>query len=153
MSDDMIKKLGENGGVICINFGSTFLSIESREKFDKMREDLTNYRAETGLTREDSVYQAYAKKYAEEAGVFEDVEKVVDHIDRVVELTSIDNVGFGSDFDGVGDSLPDGLKDVSMFPNVIYEMLKRGYTEEEIEKVCSGNLFRVWNAVLDAAGG
>lgn len=151
MSDDMIKRLAENGGVICINFGSTFLSGESREKFDAMREHLTNYAAENGLSRDDSLFQEYAREYAMNAGVFEDVKKVVDHIDRVVELTSIDHVGFGSDFDGVGDSLPVGLKDVSMFPNVIFEMLKRGYTEEDIEKVCNKNVFRVWNAVLEAA--
>lgn len=151
MSDDMIKRLGAEGGVICINFGSTFLSKESQDKFDEMDEHLTNYRAKNGLSTADSAYQVYAKNYAIEAGVFEDVQMVVDHIDRVVELTSIDNVGFGSDFDGVGDSLPNGLKDVSMFPNVIEEMLKRGYTEEEIEKVCSGNLFRVWRAVEAAA--
>ena len=153
MSDEMIQKLGQKNGVICINFGSTFLSKESQEKFDTMQEHLTNYLAENGLSSGDSIYQNYAKKYAIQAGVFEDVSKVVDHIDRVVELTSIDNVGFGSDFDGVGDSLPNGLKDVSMFPNVIAEMLRRGYTEKDIEKVCNGNLFRVWNAVLDAAKG
>ena len=153
MSDEMIQKLGQKNGVICINFGSTFLSKESQEKFDTMQEHLTNYLAENGLSSGDSIYQEYAKKYAIQAGVFEDVSKVVDHIDRVVELTSIDNVGFGSDFDGVGDSLPNGLKDVSMFPNVIAEMLRRGYTEKDIEKVCNGNLFRVWNAVLDAAKG
>ena len=151
MSDEMIKRLGAENGVICINFGSTFLSKESQDKFEEMRAHLTNYRAENGLTNEDSTYQAYAKQYALDAGVFEDVQMVVDHIDHVVQLTSIDNVGFGSDFDGVGDSLPLGLKDVSMFPNVIYEMLKRGYTEEDIEKVCSKNMFRVWNAVEAAS--
>jgi membrane dipeptidase len=151
MSDDMIKRLGAEGGVICINFGSTFLSKESQDKFDQLDEHLTNYKAENNLTNEDSAYQAYSKQYALELGVFEDVNKVVDHIDHVVKLTSIDNVGFGSDFDGVGDSLPNGLKDVSMFPNVIYEMLKRGYSPEDIEKVCSKNMFRVWNAVATAA--
>jgi len=151
MSDDMIKKLGENGGVICINFGSTFLSLESREKFDKMDEDLINYRTQMQLTESDTAYQTYAKNYAIQNGLFEDVEKVVDHIDRVVALAGIDYVGFGSDFDGVGDSLPIGLKDASMYPNVIYEMLKRGYSEEDIEKVCYKNVFRVWNAVENAA--
>jgi membrane dipeptidase len=151
MTDDMIKGLAANGGVICINFGSKFLSKESQDKFDAMDEHLINYRAENGVTNNDSTYQVYAKQYALDAGVFEDVNKVVDHIDRVVELSSINHVGFGSDFDGVGDSLPLGIKDVSMFPNVIYEMLKRGYSEEEIEKVCSKNMFRVWNAVATAA--
>ena len=56
------------------------------------------------------------------------------------------------DFDGVGDSLPEGLKDVSMYHNLIYVLLKRGYTEEEIQKVCSDNVFRVWNKVIDVAG-
>jgi membrane dipeptidase len=151
MSDDMIKALAENGGVICINFGSTFLSKESRDKFDAMREHLTNYRADQGLSSDDPEYQAYAKKVATDMGVYEDVNTVVDHIDRVVALTSIDHVGFGSDFDGVGDSLPLGLKDASMYPNVIYELLKRGYTPEDIEKICSTNVFRVWQQALDAA--
>jgi membrane dipeptidase len=151
MSDDMIKRLAENGGVICINFGSRFLSKESQDKFEAMSTHLTNYRAENQLNGDDPAYQAYAKQYALDAGVFEDVEMVVNHIDRVVELAGIDFVGLGSDFDGVGDSLPIGLKDASMYPNVIYEMMKRGYSEEDIEKVCYKNVFRVWNAVEQAA--
>lgn len=151
MNDNMIKKLAENGGVIHINFGSTFLSKESREKFDKMREDLMNYRTEMGLSSEDSAYQAYAKQYAEENDVFADIQIVADHIDHVKELVGVEYIGFGSDFDGVGNSLPVGLKDVSMYPNLIAELLKRGYTEKEIEMICSGNTFRVWNEVIKIA--
>lgn len=151
MNDDMIKTLGENGGVIHINFGSTFLSKESQEKFDIMEEHLINYKTENGLDLKDSAYIAYANKYAEDQDVFADVEIVADHIDRVVELAGIESVGFGSDFDGVGNSLPNGLKDVSMYPNVIYELLKRGYTEEQIELICYKNTFRVWNKVIEAA--
>ena len=72
---------------------------------------------------------------------------VADHIDHVVNLIGIDHVGIGSDFDGVGDSLPVGLKDVSGYPNLIYELLKRGYSEKDIEKICSGNLLWVWKGV------
>ena len=61
-------------------------------------------------------------------------------------------MGIGSDFDGVGDSLPTGLKDVSQYPNLIYVLLKRSYSEEDIEKICYKNVFRVWNAVQDYAG-
>ena len=82
---------------------------------------------------------------------FEDVKIAADHIDHVVELIGIDYVGFGSDFDGVGNTLPEGLKDVSMFPNLIYELLQRGYTEEDIEKICYKNTFRVWNEVIRVA--
>jgi membrane dipeptidase len=73
------------------------------------------------------------------------------HIDNVVQLVGPDHVGFGSDFDGVGDSLPTGLKDVSQYPNLIYLMLKNGYSEEDIEKICSGNVLRVWKTVEEYA--
>jgi membrane dipeptidase len=58
-------------------------------------------------------------------------------------------VGIGSDYDGVGDSLPVGLKDVSTYPNLIAELLKRGYNAADIEKICYKNVFRVWNKVID----
>lgn len=69
----------------------------------------------------------------------------------MVQLVGIDHVGLGSDFDGVGDSLPTGLKDVSMFPNLLAELLKRGYSKEDLEKICHKNIFRVWRAVADFA--
>ena len=78
------------------------------------------------------------------------VSKIAEHIDHVVKLVGIDYVGFGSDFDEVSD-LPIGLEDVSKYPNIIYELLKRNYSKEEIEKICSGNLLRVWKEVEDAS--
>lgn len=113
---------------------------------------LTNYRAKNGLTSQDSAYIAYAQQYAEEHDVFADIQIVADHIDHVVELVGINHVGFGSDYDGVGDSLPKGLKDVSTYPNLIEELLKRGYSEEDIAKMCYKNTFRVWNKVIEVAG-
>jgi membrane dipeptidase len=79
------------------------------------------------------------------------VEQVADHIDHVVDLVGIEHVGLGSDFDGVGDSLPVGLEDVSKYPNLIRVLLERGYTEAQLEKITSGNVLRVWQAVLDHA--
>ena len=76
---------------------------------------------------------------------------VLDHFDHVVSLTSIDNVGIGSDFDGVGDSLPVGLKDVATYPNLIKGLLERGYSEGEIRKILGENLLRVWQIVADYA--
>jgi membrane dipeptidase len=75
------------------------------------------------------------------------VEDVADHIDHVVELVGIDHVGLGSDFDGVGPSLPEGLKDVSEYPNLFRVLLERGYSEEDVRKVAAGNLMRVWREV------
>jgi membrane dipeptidase len=81
--------------------------------------------------------------------LYSDVERVADHIDHVVKIAGIDHVGIGSDYDGVGDTLPVGLKDVSDYPNLIYVLLKRGYTDGDIEKICSKNVFRVWNKVIE----
>ncbi len=151
MPDHLIQALAENDGVIHINFGSSFLSKESQDKREKMREHLTNWRTENKVSSDDSTYINYAKQYAIENDVYEDVETVADHIDHVVSLVGINHVAFGSDYDGVGDSLPKGLKDVSTYPNLIYVLLKRGYTAEDIEKICFKNTFRVWNKVNDVA--
>ncbi len=151
MNDDMIKALAENGGVIHINFGSSFLSKKIQDNRNKIREHLINYRTENNLTTSDSAYTVYADQYWKENNMFEDVKTVADHIDHVVDLVGVDHVGFGSDYDGVGDSLPTGLKDVSTYPNLIKELLERGYTEEEIAKFCYKNTFRVWNEVMEVA--
>ena len=66
-----------------------------------------------------------------------------------MNLVGVDYVGFGSDFDGLGDSLPAGLKDVSAYPNLICELLKRGYSENDIRKICGENILRVWAKVED----
>ena len=77
---------------------------------------------------------------------FANIKDVADHIDHIVKIAGIDYVGIGSDFDGVGDSLPNQLKDVSDYPNLIAELLKRGYQENDIEKFLGKNLIRVWMA-------
>jgi membrane dipeptidase len=87
----------------------------------------------------------------EHPAVFSDVEEVVNHIDHVVKLAGINHVAFGSDFDGVGNTLPTGLKDVSGYPNLIAALLKRGYTERDIAKICYQNTFRVWREVMKTA--
>ena len=149
MSDDMIKALAKNGGVIQINFGATFLDSVARKNND-LRDSLEKLLQAKGPTSRDSaaqpVIEEFGKRHEE---LFSDVLRVADHIDHVVKLVGIDHVGLGSDYDGVGDSLPLGLKDVSTYPNLIYELLKRGYSDEDIAKICSGNVFRVWNKVIE----
>ncbi|MFT7248265.1 MAG: membrane dipeptidase [Arcticibacterium sp.] len=152
MSDDMIKTLKENGGVIMINFGSTFIDGEVQKARKTNGRVLLKILEEKGLKGDDEAAKPIiASFYETHPLAFADVEKVVDHIDRVVSLAGINHVGLGSDFDGVGDSLPTGLKDVSDYPNIINLLLKRGYSKKSIEKICSGNLFRVWQSTLDYA--
>jgi membrane dipeptidase len=146
MSDEMIKKLAEKGGVIQINFGSSFLKKDIREKSSAVYSYISNYISRNKLTpKEEKEFRT--KYYAEHNPGYADVKDVVAHIDHVVKLVGIDYVGLGSDFDGVGDSLPEGLKGVSQYPNLIYELLKGGYSEKDIEKICSGNILRVWSEV------
>ncbi|MEX1274734.1 MAG: dipeptidase [Bacteroidota bacterium] len=148
MSDDMIKALAKNGGVIMINFGSSFVTEDYRQAEMKMAAAL----GAKGITWTSPNAAEETRAYTKNNPLpFPNVSDVVNHIDHVVKLVGVDHVGFGSDFDGVGDTLPIGLKDVSHYPNVIEELLKRGYSDGDIEKICSGNLLRVWSEVEHTA--
>jgi membrane dipeptidase len=148
MSDDMVKLLAKNGGVIQIAFGSSFISSDYREREDEARKEISAYFRSRNLKFSDPEAQEYIRKYqAEHAIPFATVSQVADHIDHVVKLVGVDYVGFGSDFEGVGPTLPVGLKDVSQYPNLVEELLKRGYSDQDIQKICGGNLLRVWTEV------
>lgn len=152
MSDDMIKLLAAKGGVIMINFGSSFLTAEYRNREDEGQKEVMAYLKARNLKFSDPEAQAYIEQYRKEHPItMADVSDVAQHIDHVAKLVGIDHVGLGSDFDGVGDSLPTGLKDVSQYPNVIYELLKREYSETDIRKVCGENLLRVWSTIEQRA--
>ncbi len=148
MSDKMIKRLAENGGVIQINFGSSFISDAYRKGSEKMRKEAEAYFKDHGLKFSDPEARTYLRQLRQKYHlVYADVKDVADHIDHVVKLVGVDHVGIGSDFDGVGDSLPTGLKDVSMYPNLIAELLRRGYSERDVRKIAGENLLRVWAQV------
>ncbi|MDH3649125.1 MAG: dipeptidase [Saprospiraceae bacterium] len=152
MNDEMLAALGKNDGVIMINFGSSFLDGDIQKEADKHRSAIRALLAEKKLAWEDDAAQPIVQAYEEEhPSLYSDVETVADHIQHVVKLAGIDHVGLGSDFDGVGDSLPTGLKDVRDYPNLIYVLLQRGYSEEDVSKICYQNIFRVWNKVLQVA--
>ena len=82
---------------------------------------------------------------------YADVATVADHIDHMAKVAGIDHIGIGSDFDGVGDSLPIGLKSVADYPLLVAELLRRDYSEADIRKILGENLMRVWRAVEDVA--
>lgn len=150
MDDEMLTALAENGGVIMINFGSGFVSPVARQWRDRLAAEQKALELEFGEDSEQAI--AFGKRYrTDNPYPFSTLKMVLDHIDHVVELVGIDYVGIGSDYDGVGDSLPEGLKDVSTFPALIQGLLDRGYSEIDIEKILSGNLLRVWQATEDYA--
>ena len=147
MGDPEIKRLKENGGVIQINYGSSFVTQASQDKRQANTDKVAAYAKKNGLEQGDEELKVYAKKVSKDNPIYADITEVIDHIDHVVKLAGIDHVGIGSDYDGVGDSLPYGLKDVSSYPNLIYHLLKRGYSDEDIAKICYKNVWRVWREV------
>ena len=148
MSDEMVKTLGAANGVIQINFGTNFLTSEAQIYSKQRRQVIAAYIASEDLAQDDPAVKAFAEQYKKDNPYpYATTNDVLDHIDRVVELAGIDAVGIGSDYDGVGDSLPQGLKDVSTYPHLIDGLLDRGYSEADIAKVLGGNALRVWRAV------
>lgn len=150
MSDDMIRALGKNGGVIQINFGTSFLDEKARLDIKAKEEQLKKAIEEKGFKKGSSEAEVFEKEFQKQNPIlFADVETVANHIDHVRQLIGVDHIGIGSDFDGVGDTLPTGLKDVSQYPNLIYALLKKGYSEEDIAKICYKNVWRVWKKVQE----
>lgn len=149
MSDDLIRAMRTNGGVIMVNFGSDFVDGNVTSTNKNNETIIAEVLKRKNIPADSDQGKAWIERFRKQnPRLYADVEKVADHIDHIVSLAGIDHVGFGSDFDGVGDSLPNGLKDVSDYPNLIASLLRRGYTENDIEKICYKNLFRVWEEVL-----
>jgi membrane dipeptidase len=150
MDDDMIKLLAEKGGVIQINFGNMFVNGKINKTYKLRSKKVSEYIKANNL--QDDERDKYIKEYVKKHPLGEaDISDVVANINHVVKLVGIDHVGLGSDFDGVGGQLPVGLKDVSCYPNLIYELLKKGYTEADIKKICADNFLRVWSNVETTA--
>lgn len=154
MTDEMIEALAKNGGVIQICLLDDYIKDPDTTTvyYQKQRELEHIYQTKSGSMTDEERNQLnerwrnLSKEYPQALPTVSDC---VDHIDYVKNLVGIDYVGIGSDFDG-GGGLED-CADVSQFPNITAEMVKRGYTEEEIIKVWGGNFFRVFKAVEDAA--
>lgn len=148
LSDDLIRLIAAKGGVVMVNFGSSFLDDEARKSWDRAREKLNAALEKEGITRDHPTAPAFIEKfYAVNKGSWADVTKVADHIDHIVKLVGVEHVGLGSDFDGVGDSLPTGLKDVSQYPNLFRVLLERGHSEADIAKIAGRNALLAWEEV------
>jgi membrane dipeptidase len=153
MSDDMIKRLAESGGVIQINFGSSFITADANEYSAQRRPASQAFLADHPELGYADLAIQFTPQYEAEHGPlpFASIDDVLDHFDHVIALVGVDHVGIGSDYDGVGDSLPIGLKDVAAYPNLIAGLLRRGYSEADIQKILGENLLRVWSEVEDYA--
>jgi len=152
MSDEMIKALAAKGGVIMINFGSSFLTEEAMQWFEQMKAKRKTFLEHNGLDEHDAQAEAFAEDYRESHPFpYASLDDLVAHFTHAIDLVGVTHVGIGSDFDGVGDSLPEGMKDVSFYPGLVEKLLARGYSADDIEAILGGNLLRVWRAVEDHA--
>jgi membrane dipeptidase len=147
VSDEVLKLVTANGGVVMVNFSRGYVSDAYRrwsadEAAEKTRLSAPPY---GGL---------YIGQPAKAAAALEEWRKahpapkvtltdVADHIDRITKVAGIDHVGIGSDYDGVSNSLPDGLESVATYPALLAEMLRRGWSDADVAKLAGGNVLRV----------
>jgi len=150
MDEEQLLALKENGGVIQITAVSNFIkkaAPEKQEAEQKLREEmgLTSPASFEQLAKEQEQEYNRRRKELDKTWPRATVKEFVDHVDHCVKLVGVDHVGISSDFDGGGGI--EGWDDASETFNVTLEMVRRGYSEEEIAKIWSGNLLRVWREV------
>jgi membrane dipeptidase len=153
MTDDMLKAVGKNNGVVMVNFFSGFINEDFRKAADAQSKE-----------REAAVKEYLAKQRAAGKDVqYVDAEKIqeewmariprpplsslIDHIDHIAKVAGVDHVGLGSDFDGVSGALPDGIHSAADLPKITQALLDRGYSDDNVKKILGGNLLRVMREV------
>ncbi|HEX7844993.1 MAG TPA: dipeptidase [Chitinophagaceae bacterium] len=149
VKDEQIKAVAKNGGVICINFYSGFISKDYDQKSDyltgtvrkKFQDSL--YALGTDSVNVRTQWREYLRN--EMKSIRPSLAELVDHIDYIVKLVGDDYAGIGSDYDGVS-SLPVGMEDVTTYPKITEELLRRGYSKKSIKKILGGNVMRVMKA-------
>ena len=147
MSDEMIRALARNGGVISINFGAGFLNSQDAEGLRRrIGEAIAAEPALTGRALDEYAAAEYAREYDQMKPAAATLEDAVAHIEHAVKVGGVDHVGIGSDWDGIN-SVPAGLEDVSKMPALTAALLRRGYREDDVRKILGGNLLRVLREV------
>jgi membrane dipeptidase len=146
MTDDMLRALAKNGGVVGINFGEGFLNPKDAEKLKAQIRAITAEPDLTGKALDAYAAQEY-RKDLKRAPVAATVEDAANHIDHAVKVAGVDHVGIGSDFDGISGP-PNGLDDISRVPALRAALRKRGYSDEDLRKIFGGNTLRVMREVV-----
>lgn len=142
VTDDMLRALAKNGGVIGICFGMGFINPRDAEALRAATQTEAEAPALTGKALDDYAAENARKLFGARAKVVATVEDVADHVDHAVEIAGVDHVGIGSDFDGIA-ATANGLEDVSKMPALVAVLLKRGYSETDLKKILGENFLRV----------
>jgi len=147
MTDDMLRELAKNGGVVMINFYDAFLD-QSKVEFSKREQAFESDLAKKYPTDPARVQNELENWRAAQNPAKTPLSLLIDHIDHAVKTAGIDHVGIGSDFDGVPfTGLPEGMEDISKLPNITLELMKRGYSDGDIKKILGENFLRVMSEV------
>src|SRR5271170_451010 len=153
MTDDMLRAVAKNGGVVQVNFYSAFVDENYRRSADaqaKDRDAAVKANAEqlraAGKTvtylDDDRIEREWAAKVPRPP-----LRSLIDHIDHIAKVAGIDHVGLGSDFDGVSGATPAGIDSAADLPKITQALLDRGYTADDIKKILGGNILRVFQQV------
>lgn len=153
MTDDMLRAVAKNDGVVDINFYDGFLDQNFADAYAKVEPAID---ADVKAAREARAREGKRLTYLEESQIDEkhyaglpipSYTRVADHIDHAVQVAGVDHVGLGSDFDGISGLAPRGLEDCSKLPNLVRELARRGYSEDDLVKILGGNVLRVMRQV------
>jgi membrane dipeptidase len=134
MTDAMLRAVAKNGGVVNVNFYSAFIDPVFLQKSDSIE------RTVQGQANIDAALRALPRP---------SLSILLDHFEHLIKVAGVDHVGIGSDFDGVGGALPQGMDDVTRLPLIAQGLLDRGYTESDVKKVLGGNMLRVMDQAID----
>jgi membrane dipeptidase len=139
--DDILRLVPKNGGIVMVTFVPGFISQQVADYGKRETAERARLTAESGSTP-DSVNKAMDAWHAANPAPRASLLQVADHIDHIKKIAGVDHIGLGGDFDGIT-SVVVGLEDVSTYPYLIAELLRRGYTDEDIKKIAGRNILRV----------
>jgi membrane dipeptidase len=147
VSDEVLKLVAANGGVVMVNYATPYISDTYRrwqadEAAEKMRFNAPPYGG-LYIGQPDKAAAAMAAWYKAHPKPQVAMSEVADHIEHIAKVAGIDHVGLGSDYDGVGEQLPEGMSDVSSYPALLAELMRRGWSDDDIRKVAGENVLRV----------
>lgn len=152
LKDDQIKAVGVNGGVIDLNFYSGFLVDGNNDKVQELEHKMhleIRKLTQTGMDYNEADREIH-KKYKSEIDRIKPAFHVLfDHMEHIIKLAGIDHVGLGADYDGFDLTTPEKLEDITKYPLITEELVKRGYSKEDIFKIMGGNFIRVFRANLN----
>ena len=153
MTDDMLRAVAKNGGVVQTNFYSAFIDDNYRKAAEAQKKDakaavdarVAELRAAgkpVNYLDKDQIEREWAAKIPRPP-----LKSLIDHIDHIAKVAGVDHVGLGSDFDGVSGAMPEGMNSAADLPRITQGLLDRGYNENDIHKILGGNLLRVFGEV------